>query len=326
MRAVIINQLGPPEVLQMGELPVPTPGPHDLLVQVHATSVNPVDTKIRVGTRPRQLPLVLGYDLSGVVTACGAAVKNFKVGDAVFGSPNLLGHGANAEFALLDARAAAHKPKSIDHLHTACLPVAALTAYEALHERAHVAPGQTVLIHAGAGGVGHFAVQLARLHGCRVITTAGRDESIAFCRDTLHADAVINYRDSDFVARVNELTDGKGVSMVLDSIGGDTFKRSIECLAPCAQIVTIVGSDAGAAAPLFLYKNVTVHYEFMGARVAYDCEPQRQGAILTSLARLIDSGLLRAQVSSEWSLATLVTAHREIERGHTIGKMAVRVI
>lgn len=326
MRAVIINQVGPPEVMQLSDLPVPSPGPHDVLVHVHATSVNPVDTKIRLGTRPRQLPLVLGYDLSGVITACGAAVTHFKVGDAVYGSPNLMRHGANAEFALLDARAAAHKPKSIDHIKTACLPVAAITAYEALHERARVGPGQSVLIHGGAGGVGHFAVQLARLHGCRVITTAGRAESLAFCRDTLHADEVINYRDTDFVQRVNELTDGKGVAMVLDSIGGDTFKRSIECLAPCGQIVTIVGSDAGSAAPSFLYKSATVHYEFMGARVAYDCEPQRQGAILTTLAQLIDNGLLNVHVSREWTLETLVAAHREIEQGHTIGKMAVRVI
>ncbi len=325
MRAVVVNKVGPPEALQWGELPLPTPGPHDLLVEVHATSVNPVDTKVRLGTRPRQLPLVLGYDLSGVVIACGTAVKDWQAGDAVYGCPNLMRHGANAEFALLDARAAARKPASISHLHAACLPLVSLTAHEALHERAHIQPGQTVLIHAGAGGVGHIAVQLAKLHGCHVITTAGRAESLAFCRDVLKADEVIDYRSTDFVARIAELTRGAGVPVVFDTVGGDTFKRSIECLAPCGSMVTILGSDPGAAAPLLLYKSITVHYEFMGARVAYDREPEKQGAILRGIAQLVDNGLLRVHVSSEWTLDTLVAAHHAIEQGRTIGKMAVRV-
>jgi NADPH:quinone reductase len=325
MRAVIIHQVGPPAVMQLGELPVPTPGPHDLLVEVHATSVNPVDTKIRLGVRPRQLPLVLGYDLSGVVVTCGSAVKGFTVGDAVYGCPNLMRHGANAEFALLDARAAARKPASLAHLHAACLPLVSLTAYEALHERARIQPGQAVLIHAGAGGVGHIAVQLAKLHGCRIITTAGRPESIAFCRDVLKADEVIDYRQADLVASVLELTGGAGVPVIFDSLGGETFKRSIECLSPCGSIVTIVGSDPGAAAPSLLYKSATVHYEFMGARVAYDREPERQAAILSGIANLVDTGRLQVHVSSEWTLDTLVAAHHAIETGRTIGKMAVRV-
>lgn len=325
MRAVIVNQVGPPEVMQLAELPMPTPGPYDLLVQVHATSVNPVDTKIRLGIRPRQLPLVLGYDLSGVVIACGASVSNFKAGDTVYGCPNLMRHGANAEFALLDARAAARKPHSIDHLHAACLPLVALTAYEALHERARIQPGQTVLIHAGAGGVGHVAVQLAKLHGCRVITTAGRPESIAFCRDALKADEVIDYRNTDLATTVMALTHNAGVPVIFDTVGGETFKRSIECLSPCGNLVTILDSNPGTAAAQLLYKSATVHYELMGARVAYDREPERQGAILSGIAQLVDGGYLRVQVSSQWTLETLVAAHHAIETGHTIGKVAVRV-
>jgi NADPH2:quinone reductase len=287
--------------------------------------VNPVDAKIRCGMRPRELPLVLGYDVSGVVVACGSAVTGWQTGEWVYGCPNLLRHGANAEFALLDARAAARKPASIDHLHAACLPLVSLTAYEALHERARIKPGQWVLIHAGAGGVGHIAVQLAKLHGCRVITAAGRAESLAFCRDVLQADEVIDYRSSDFVARAMQLTQGAGVSVVFDTVGGDTFKRSIECIAPCGDLVTITVSDPGSAAALLLYKSVTVHYEFMGARVAYDREPDRQGAILSGIARLVNSGVLRVHVSSEWTLDTLAAAHHQIETGRTIGKIAVRV-
>lgn len=325
MRAVVIHQVGPPEVMQLAELPLPTPAPHDLLVAVHATSVNPVDTKIRLGLRPRQMPLVLGYDVSGVVVACGAAVKNWQPGELVYGCPNVMRHGANAEFALLDSRAAARKPVTIDHLQAAALPLVSLTAYEALHERARIQAGQWVLIHAGAGGVGHIAVQLAKLQGCKVITTAGRSESLAFCRDTLKADHVIDYRSSDFVARVMELTDGAGVPVVFDTVGGDTLKRSVDCLAPCGNLVTITASDPGSAAASLLYKSATLHYEFMGARVAYDREPEKQGAILTGIAQLVDSGALRVHVSSEWTLETLVAAHHAIESGHTIGKMVVRV-
>jgi len=311
--------------MHLGELPTPTPGEHELLVEVHATSVNPVDTKVRQGTRPRELPLVLGYDLSGVVVKCGVRVTDWHIGDEVYGCPNLFGHGANAEFALLDARAAAPKPRSLSHLRAACLPLVSLTAYEALHERARIQPGQTVLIHAGAGGVGHIAVQLARLYGCYVITTAGRPESLQFCRDVLKADEVIDYRNDDFVTRVKQLTDGAGVPVVFDTVGGETFKRSIDCLSPCGQLVTITGSDPGIAAPNLLYKSLTVHYEFMGARVAYQQQPERQGEILQGIAQLVDSDLLKVHVSREWTLETLVQAHHEIQQGHTIGKMAVKV-
>lgn len=325
MRAALIRELGGPDVIQIGELPKPTPGEHDLLVEVHATSVNPVDTKIRQGSRPRELPLVLGYDVSGVVVATGARVRGFQVGDEVYGCPNLFGHGANAEYALLDARAAAEKPRSLSHVQAACVPLVALTAYEALHERARLSPGETVLIQAGAGGVGHLAVQLARLHGARVVTTAGRAESIAFCRDVLHADEVIDYRSSDFVERALALSDGRGLPVVFDTVGGETFQRSIACTAPLGRLVTILTSEPGPAAAALLYKSITVHYEFMGARVAYDDAPERQAGILRAVAQLLDRGLLQVHVSREWTLEELPAAHRAIETGRTIGKHAVRV-
>ena len=185
--------------------------------------------------------------------------------------------------------------------------------------------GQTVLIHAGAGGVGHLAIQLARLHGCRVIATAGRAESIAFCRETLGADEVIDYTGTDFVARVRELSKGRGVDIVLDTVGEETFRRSIDCVSPGGQIVTILASTPGDRAPILLYRSITVHYEFMGARVANDLDPGHQGAILTSIARLVDRGLLRPHVSTRVPLGHLAEAHRQIEMGRTIGKIAVLV-
>lgn len=326
MRAITLREHGGPEVLQPDEVPAPQPGRHQLLVAVHATSVNPVDAKIRRGGgAARPLPITLGYDASGVVRACGPDAGDWKEGDAVFGSPNLFGPGANAELVLLDARAAARKPATIDDATAACLPLVALTAWEALHDRARIQPGQTVLIHAGAGGVGHVAVQLARLAGCRVLTTAGRPESIAFCRDVLGADVVIDHASSDFVAEVKRLTGGRGADVVLDTVGEETFRRSIDCVAPGGQIVTILASVPGDRAATLLYRSLTVHYEFMGARVAYDLDPGRQGAVLTAIANLVDRGYLRPHVSARFPLARLADAHRQIETGRTIGKIAVLV-
>ncbi len=326
MRAIVLREHGGPEVLCSEELPQPVPAKHQILVEVEATSVNPVDAKVRRGGgAPRAMPIVLGYDVSGVVRACGPDVEGWKVGDAVFGCPNLFGAGANADYVLLDARAAARKPSTIDHATAACLPLVSLTAWESLHDRARIGPGQTVLIHAGAGGVGHIAIQLARLAGCRVITTAGRAETIAFCRDTLGADEVIDYRNADFVAQTKVLTNGRGVDVVLDTVGDETFRRSIDCVAPAGQIVTILASVPGDRAPTLLYRSITVHYEFMGVPVAYDLDPGHQGSILTSIARLVDHGLVRPHVSASHPLERLADAHRQIETGRTIGKLSVVV-
>jgi len=296
------------------------------LVAVHATSVNPVDARIRRGGgSKRQFPLTLGFDVSGVVVGCGRRATSFKPGDEVFGCPHLFRQGANAEYALLDYRTTATKPASVDHATAAALPLVGITAWEALHERARVMPGQTILIHAGAGGVGHIAVQLARLAGCRVVTTAGRPESLAFCRDVLGADEVIDYTQTDFVARVHELSQGRGVPVVLDTVGGDVFRRSIDCVAPLGQLVTILGDNAGDRGPVLLYRSITIHHEFMGARLAYEADPPAQGAILAGLARLVDRGLLRPHVSLRLPLAQVAEGHRQIETGRTIGKIAVLV-
>ena len=326
MRAMVLREHGGPEVLKGEDVPQPTPGRNQLLVEVHATSINPVDTKVRKGGgAQRAFPIILGYDASGIVRNCGPDVVGWRPGDEIFGCPYLFGPGANAEYVLLDARASARKPASVDHATAASLPLVCLTAWESLHERARIRAGQTVLIHGGAGGVGHVAIQLARLYGCRVITTAGRPASIAFCRDVLGADEVIDYSRVDFVARANELSGGRGVDVVLDTVGNDTFRRSIECVAPGGQLVTILGSNPGDRTPLLLYRSISVHYEFMGMRLAADLDPGRQGAILDAVARLVDRGLLRAHVSARLPLGQIAEGHRQIETGRTIGKIVVQV-
>src|SRR6266542_5756354 len=326
MRAMVIHGHGGPEVLQLEERPEPPLRERDVLVQVHATSVNPVDTKVRsASSTQRKYPLILGYDVSGVVVRCGAGVTEWKPGDEIIAAPNLFRDGANAEYVAIDARSAARKPVAVDHATAAVLPLVSLTAWEALHLRARIHPGQTILVHAGAGGVGHIAVQFAKLHGCRVITTAGREESIAFCREVLKADEVIDYRRSDLLARVREMTAGKGLPVVIDTVGGDVFKQSLECASVNGQVVTILGANTGDLGQQLLLKNVTIHYEFMGIPTLHDIEPDRPGQVLAGIARLIDAGFLRPHVSHRFPLELLADAHRQVEGGHTGGKVAIVV-
>jgi NADPH:quinone reductase len=327
VRAAVLHTYGGPDVLNIEQRPEPALRDTDILVEVHATSVNPVDTKVRQtgGGGGRTLPLILGYDVSGVVVRCGSNVKQWKAGDEVFAAPNLFRDGANADYVAVDGRSAARKPTAVDHATAASLPLVSQTAWEALHLRARIQPGQTVLIHAGAGGVGHIAVQLARLHGCHIITTAGREESIAFCRDVLHADEVIDYRRTDFAERTRELTHGRGVPLIIDTVGGDVFQKSLDCVSVNGQIVTILGSSTGERGRGLLYKNVTIHYEFMGIPTAHEIEPERPGQILTGIAQLVDSGLLKPHVSQRLPLEQVADGHRQIETGRTIGKVAITV-
>jgi NADPH:quinone reductase len=326
VRAVVIQEYGGPEVLRLEERPEPQMRDTDILVEVHATSVNPVDTKVRQNSSAqRTLPLILGFDVSGVVVRCGSRVTQWKPGDEIFAAPNLFRDGADADYVALDARSAARKPSSVDHATAASLPLVSQTAWEALHVRARIQPGQTILIHAGAGGVGHIAVQLARLHGCRVITTAGRSESIAFCKDVLHADEVIDYRTEDVVKRVRDLTAGRGLPVVIDTVGGDTFLQSLDCATYNAQVVTILGSNTGDRGRGLLYRNVTIHYEFMGIPSAQEIEPERPGQILSSISNLVDAGLLRPHVSHRFALEDVAEGHRQVETARTIGKVAIIV-
>ncbi|HEY9643153.1 MAG TPA: zinc-binding dehydrogenase [Coleofasciculaceae cyanobacterium] len=332
MQAMVITGHGGLEVFRQMEVPQPDLREFDLLVKVHATSVNPADCRARIGSKiPRQFPLILGYDVSGTVVAIGDAlqeprcVASFQVGDQVYAMPNVLRQGANAEYVAIDSRSAALKPQTLDHSTAAVLPLVSLTAWECLHRRAQVQPGQTVLIHAGAGGVGHIAIQLAKLHGCHVITTAGRAESIQFCQHTLQADAVIDYKTTDWVEQVLDLTQGQGCPVILDFVGGDVFERSMDCIAVEGQLVTIVPTASDRIAEKLFLKNVTLHYEFAGAPTAYNRNPERQGEILSTLRDLIDRGLVKPHISHKLSLTDVPEGHRLQETGHVMGKIAIVV-
>ncbi len=324
MKAIVQRESGSPDVLRLEEMSDPQPGEHDLLVRVHATSVNPVDVKGRKNQGLRQFPIVLGFDVSGVVVGFGAKVAGFRAGDEVYAALNLFRHGANAELVAVDSRSAAHKPRSVDHATAAVVPLVTVTAWAALHDRARVQPGQTVLIHAGAGGVGHIGVQLAKLFGCRVITTASRDESIEFCR-SLGADQVVNYRVEDFAKRVLELTNGEGVPAILDFVGGETLAKSVDCLATGGQLVTILGADTGGSGQKLLFKGATVHYEFMGIPAWRNLRQEFHAGILRNTADLIDRGLLRPHVFRKLPLAQVGEGHLLQETGHVTGKISILV-
>lgn len=329
MQAIGIERHGGAEALTPIALPRPVPGPRDVLVRVLASSVNPADLRARrpeAGSRaiPRRFPLVLGYDLSGLVIEAGPDVTRFAPGDEVFGSPSPLGQGAHAELVAVDERLLAHKPPSLSHAEAGVAPLVCLTAWRALFERARVEPGQTVLVHGGAGGVGHVAIQLAKLHGCRVVATAGRTASIETCR-RLGADEVIDHGQEDFVSRALQISNSRGVDVVLDTVGGTTLARSTLCLRPLGQLVTIVPSDFHGEAQAAFMRSVSVHYEMMWTRCIADYEPERLGNALAVLAGLLDRRAIRVLIHRVFPLSELSTAHRLQEAGGFQGKLGIRV-
>lgn len=327
MRAIVVPEFGAADALQLQEQPRPTPGEHDMLIQVHAGALNPIDFKIRRGAlaKDRQLPIILGFDVSGVVRGLGPAVTGFQIGDEVYASPSLVRNGANAEFVCVDARTATLKPRTLDHVQAAALPLVTITAWEALLLRARIQSGETVLIHAGGGGVGHLAIQLAKLHGCRVLTTVGKPESVELCRQ-LGADVVINYRETDFVNRVKEETSGRGCPVIFDTVGGETFERSLDCVAVDGRLVTCVGSPSEKIAKKLFRLNATLAFEFMGVPGVYGVRRESHGEILRTAATLVDQGKFKPHVSRVLNLEEVPEGHRLLETGHVTGKLVVKMV
>jgi NADPH:quinone reductase len=262
MKAMIVREFGGPEKFEMAEMPKPTPGPGQVLVRLKAASVNPVDYKIRrMGAWARvPMPAILGYDGAGVVEAVGPCVSELRVGDEVFYSARIFGRqGTYAEYHVEDAEIVARKPANLSFEEAASLPLAAMTAYDAVITFFQTKPGDTVLIQAGAGGVGSFAVQLAKAAGARVIAT-GRLENEDLIR-SLGADDVIDYRTHRFEDEVNRLTDGRGADAAYDTVGGDVITRSIRCVRPFGKLATIVRIDGSVNE--MQVRNQTLYFGFM---------------------------------------------------------------
>ena len=310
MQAVRMHEYGGPEVLKLEDAPRPDPGEGEVLVRVHGAGINPVDWKVRAGLArqmiPHALPLIPGWDLSGTVEWVGPNVRGLQHGDGVFTRLDVRRDGAYAEYVVVPTRDLARKPRSIDHLHAAAVPLAGLTAWQALFEPSHaeLARDQTVLIHGGAGGVGHFAVQLAKWRGARVIAT-GSAGNEGFLRE-LGADVFVDHTSQRFEEAARE------VDVILDTIGGETQARSWPVLRGGVLVTTVE-----LAAP-----DEAIARGVRASRVSAQTNVRH----LQELANLIDEGTLRPAVSRILPLAQARKAHGLIEAGHARGKLVLDVI
>lgn len=327
MQAILMTAVGGPDVLSLRDVAEPEIArPTEIKVKLRAAGVNPIDTKVRHRGLfyPDALPAILGCDGAGEVVAVGDAVERFKPGDNVWFCHGGLGRepGNYAEYTVLDQRWAAPMP-NVSHAEAAAAPLVLITAWGALFERGGLVAGQTVLIHAGAGGVGHVAIQLAKLHGARVITTVSSAEKAEFAK-ALGADETIDYQREDFAARVDELTDGQGCNLVFDTVGPEVFRRSIAATAHFGRLVTILdpGEQDWSEARM---RNLTIGFELMLTPMLRDLHAARDKHvdILRQCASWIEQGQLRIHVDAQLPLEEAAKAHAMIEAGHTQGKIVL---
>ncbi len=308
MKAARIHAYGASSEIRIEDAPVPVLNDDDVLIRVVATSVNPVDWKIRKGYLksfiPYEMPLTMGWDVSGVVEQTGPAVTRFKPGDAVYSRPDIVRNGAYAEFVAVREVEIAAKPATISHVEAASLPLVSITAWESLFTTAGLSEGQRVLIHAGAGGVGSIAVQLARAKGAHVTATASAGKA-ALVR-SLGADEVIDYHAQDFSKQARDM------DVVFDTIGGEVQEKSWGVLKPGGMLVSITAkpSDDRAAA-----EGKRAGYVFIGPNAA----------ILKDLGQMVDLGQVRPLIAAEFGLNETAKAQDFSETGRATGKVVIYV-
>lgn len=332
MKAVVMSAPGEPEVLQLQEVPNPTIQTEtEILVRLHAAGVNPIDTKLRQrGTfYPDQMPAILGCDGAGVVEAVGKNVQRFRVGDQVYFCCGGLGakFGNYAEMTVVEERFVAHKPTSLSFTEAAAVPLVLITAWEALYDRGRLETGQKVLIHAGAGGVGHVAIQLAKLKGADVCTTVSSQEKARLVRQ-LGADYSILYTQTDFVQAALDWTGGEGVDLAFDTVGGKTFYDTFPAVRVYGDVVTILEPDPA----YFNWKvarsrNLSISFELMLTPMLQGliAAQQHQAEILEQCAKWIDEDKLKIHLSQTFPLQEAAAAHKAIETGSTIGKIVLLI-
>ncbi|ETK19156.1 zinc-binding oxidoreductase [Pseudomonas sp. FH4] len=331
MKAFFIDRYGKQNGM-IGEVPDPAVGVHDVLVQVHATSVNPLDSKIRTGEfkliLPYTFPLVLGNDLAGVVVSTGAAVKRFKPGDEVYARPPEDRIGTFAELIAVNENALALKPSNLDMAQAASVPLAALTAWQALVETAQVKKGQKVLIHAGSGGVGTFAIQLAKHLGAFVATTTST-ANVEWVK-ALGADVVIDYKKQDFTSQLHDF------DVVLNSLGNDVLMKSVEVLKPDGQLISLSGPPTAAFAKeqglSWMLRQVMrllssgirrkarkhgVSYAFLFMRA--------DGIQLQKITSLIEAGVIKPVIDRSFPFESTAEALRYVEQGRSKGKVTLTI-
>ncbi len=329
MKAMILNEYGENAEFQLTELPQPSVKAGHVVVRVAATSVNTVDTMIRQLGQENlplspDLPAVLGMDFAGTVEAVGEGVTNFVPGDEVYGCAGGLTdlQGTLAEYMPADARLIAHKPKSLSMREAAALPLAGITAYEGL-QRAVVRTGQKVLVHGGAGGVGHVAVQLARHFGAEVYATCSGGKQIGIIEQ--YGATAINYRTEKVAEYVEKYTSGEGFEVVFDSVGGANLTNSFEAAALNGSIATTVSMLELDLTPAH-FKGLSIHVVFMLIPMLHNYKREEHGKILAELAKIVDAGALQPLLDEkQFGLIDVGNAYARLTSGQAIGKVVVEI-
>jgi NADPH:quinone reductase-like Zn-dependent oxidoreductase len=319
MKAAVLARFGGTDAFELRDVPVPSVGPHQVRVRVHATAINPLDYQIRRGDYVEYVPLpaIIGHDISGVIEEVGSDVTTFGIGDEVYYTPKIFGRaGSYAEQHVADVELVGRKPKNLSHIEAASLTLVGGTVWEAFVQRAQLRVGETILIHGGAGGVGTIAIQVAKAIGARVITTAlARDHDLV---RSLGADEVIDFMAEDYVKAVLRLTGGDGVNVVFDTIGGDTLTRSPLTLSAFGRVVSLVDIMQPQNLIDAWGKNAAYHFVFTR---------QNRGK-LDALTNLIERGLVKPVIGAVFPLARMGEAHDLLENGrkHSLrGKVAIDV-
>jgi NADPH:quinone reductase-like Zn-dependent oxidoreductase len=333
MRALILKRYGKSNQLAFADIAKPNIRPDEILVQVHAVGLNPIDYMIPKGTfKPIlkfKLPAVMGSDLAGVVVEVGSRVTRFKTGDAVYASIFDLGTGSLAEYAVVPESAAAIKPEKLNFIQAASIPMVGLTAWQALKERAHIQPGQQVFIPAGSGGIGTFAIQLAKYLGAKVATTTSTN-NVALVRH-LGADEVIDYKKQAFEKLL------RGYDVMLGTVRGDGIEKSLQILKPDSRVISLIGPPDAAFASkrgmgilmklifglisqkiIRLAKKRDIEYSFMFVHP--------DGQQLSEIGKLLDAGHIQPMVDQVFSFDKTIEALAYLEAGRAKGKVVVSLI
>ncbi|MGN6804137.1 MAG: NADP-dependent oxidoreductase [Ginsengibacter sp.] len=314
MKVAIINKFGPPEVLQITDLEKPEPNEDEVLIKIKFAGINPVDTKVRAGTsgmsKKLQLPAILGWDVSGTIESVGKNVSDFKTGDEVFGCIGFPGLGKTyAQFAVADPKLITKKSPKVSFEEAAAVPLAGLTAYQAINEHLKVSKGEKVLIQAAAGGVGHLAVQFAKINGAFVAGTAsGKNEEFL---KSLGVDQFINYKTEKFEDVVND------VDAILDAMGGEILYRSFSCVKKGGRVVCLPSSTKNDPKAIELAKQHDV--EMIWPMMHPD------GKEMSLIAGLMEQEKLQVKVDKVFNLDQIVEAHKAVETHGTDGKVIIRI-
>ncbi|EPC7251249.1 zinc-binding alcohol dehydrogenase family protein [Cronobacter sakazakii] len=329
VKAIAVNPNAPESFIEITQ-PMPQPGEYDLLVEVKAVSINPVDTKVHASLKKNGLqePRVLGWDASGVVTAVGSKVSGFKPGDEVYYAGDITRAGSNASHQLIDSRIVGHKPRTLSWAAAAAIPLTALTAWEGLFERLAIQDAdedKTLLIIGGAGGVGSLAIPFARLHSkVKIIATASREDSAQWCRDR-GADLVVNYHDLPGELAKHRIKFVDYIFILNDTDGH--WAAVSQLIAPQGHICSIVENEHPLDQDALKSKSAALHWEFMYTRSMYQtADMARQGEILNEVAKLVDAGEVESALSETFhglSVESISKAHEKVLEGHMRGKVVV---